>query len=544
MVPAFVIALTLALNSDVRAESDISATRDKTLVIIPFNYNGSVETEFLKDALNDMLTTRIGFSGVINPVRHKSSAPDSAFNNEYALRTGKKLKASYVLYGSLSVMGEFISIDSILLNVDEGTTEKFYLDGESSEKLVLMAGELSEYVLASITGKSSVADAGEYVGKFKKDGAEEKIKFKYPDGALVASEFSPDLDVHVKPGFRLNWKSEAIDAHVKAMVVADLDGDGTSEYCYVTEKKIVVATLSGVEFNNIFELEEGSELRNVFIDKADIDGDGRDELYVSRLNGTHAESVVIKHNGSKVTVTARGLPWFVRAVNVPGKGVRLLTQGFRLEWGFSKKVVLRSYVDGVFTEESSFAVRSRQNALSMDIGGTKGIDGTEVAAYSRKFTVSIYDLSEGEPGKGSNVAAKLGGSLNVLELGQNGDKFSSKPDKGFVTIGPRLTFNDADNDGSDELFAVYNVAGGVFGEYSSRVTEFKSGSIKVFKWDGLSMSNVLSSVKISGYISDIYVDSLSNGVIVYAVVIEGGGWSRKKPTSRIVSYSVRLLPDN
>ncbi len=59
---------------------------------------------------------------------------------------------------------------------------------------------------------------------------------------------------------------------------------------------------------------------------ADLDGNGRAEIYLSSLSAVNVSSLVLEWDGAKFKTIASWLKWLMRVVDVPGKGKTLVGQ--------------------------------------------------------------------------------------------------------------------------------------------------------------------------------------------------------------------------
>jgi len=92
------------------------------VAILPFDIHAEKELTFLQEGILDMLASRLAWQDqvvVINKNETKAAlAQIEGFEGESrALLVGGKLQADYVLFGSLTVFGESVSIDAKMADV-------------------------------------------------------------------------------------------------------------------------------------------------------------------------------------------------------------------------------------------------------------------------------------------------------------------------------------------------------------------------------------------------------------------------------------------
>lgn len=96
------------------------------IVIVPFKINAAEDLTYLKEGLRDMLTSRLTWEGkmtVVDKYRTQEALKEisGTIDEKSARSIGKKLEAHYVLFGSLTVIGENISIDGTMVDIQNQT---------------------------------------------------------------------------------------------------------------------------------------------------------------------------------------------------------------------------------------------------------------------------------------------------------------------------------------------------------------------------------------------------------------------------------------
>ena len=104
------------------------AAEPKRVALLPFKINAEKDMSFLQNGIYDMLTTRlskddevvvIGRQEVENTITAMGS-PDVA-DESLARKIGSRLNADYTLFGSLTVLGNSISLDAKMVDVTNNT---------------------------------------------------------------------------------------------------------------------------------------------------------------------------------------------------------------------------------------------------------------------------------------------------------------------------------------------------------------------------------------------------------------------------------------
>ncbi len=128
----------------------------KRIAILPFKINSEKELTFLRDGIFDMLSTRLAKEGQVEVLSRgevdaamQSAAPAGTVNEAAARSIGTRLNADFVLFGSLTVLGENVSIDSKMVDISGSQPTMTFFDqsrdlGAVITKINLMAADIND----------------------------------------------------------------------------------------------------------------------------------------------------------------------------------------------------------------------------------------------------------------------------------------------------------------------------------------------------------------------------------------------------------------
>ena len=110
------IILIIGLNSN------SAFAKQYRVAVIPFKINAEKDMTFLKDGVFDMLSSRLSSGENVEIVGREEieevvKTVEGILNEGKAREVGAKLEADYVLFGSLTIFGESVSIDSKMVDV-------------------------------------------------------------------------------------------------------------------------------------------------------------------------------------------------------------------------------------------------------------------------------------------------------------------------------------------------------------------------------------------------------------------------------------------
>ena len=477
------------------------------LAVLPWKVNAAPEHAYLRSAVTDMLASRVGGGTASNVeiVRGDlidkaiSAYPSAKRSGEYgkvASKVGKAVGADFVLYGSISLFGGVASLDVTLLDVKEGKATPLSDRGEDIDSLLEMTERMAFNITVVMTG-SAPSTNPTYTGRFS--ATDNKGASFTSEGPGSAGFFRHSA----KSGRKFGWKKNYNDFAI-AMELADLDGNGSKEGYILTLTDVIVNKVGAKGFERVARVKGGVDVRNVSISAFDADGDGKEELYVSRLKGDFADSCILEKVDNTFKFTTCGLPYLLRGVDIEGDAPVLISQGFRKEWGFSKKLfVMELDSKKGLKKAKRFKLPKGIDLYDFEIFDLTAEGENNLVTLEADRRIRIY-IKKGRKWKADWTSPdKYGGSLNVVELlagRQQGDVAE------IVKLPSKLLRTDLDGDGLPELIIKKNEAGGVFGDRSERARHFKSGTVRSLSWDGVTLEENWRTKEMVGYISDVLVD--------------------------------------
>ncbi len=501
---------------------------EQSIVILPWKINGDEKLSYLSTAMVDMLSSRIGSSGGLVIAARDSvlevleKFKGIAVTLEQAQEISDKLSADFVLYGSLTIIGDDISIDGELFNKTTGASSKIYLTGRGLDSIISLVGELSIKVRSHSLGDKS--------GELEKD--EASLGEVYKDQGI--KELKKD------PGFELIIKSKDLGGRFESMELVDLDGDGEDEYVLISKKKVVIQKKIDGSLKSLEVFGLSSDKENVWVSSMDANKDGRQELYLSRIGRSSAETLIVEFSNDTYSVISEGTPWLIRSLRAEGEPPVLLAQKFRRGWGYSGKIfkVKRSGAELIKLE--NFKTPRNINLYGFELIDLTGDKKNELVSIGKRGILTVFKKNEKEKWeKISKTSKAYGGTLNVIESSVGDlDLFDlSDTSEGFVLVEGNFFYEEMNREKGLEVIIAKNNPGGVFGALSSRVRVFDGASIRVLTWDGLGLKELQVGIEdIGGYVADI---NLKDDVLSI-LVIEGADFISRNEKSYVLFYRLTL----
>jgi hypothetical protein len=343
------------------------------------------------------------------------------------------------------------------------------------------------------------------------------------------------------------WKSRRYKMKINSMAVGDVDGDGNNEIVFVSRHTVYINRYADNHFRGVAKIEEKSHNNFIGVDVADINGNGKAEIFVTNLPRTlgRLKSFVLEWSGTQFSKIAKNENWYYRVLTIPGRDKMLLGQRRgRVTQNISEYMENNIFRGGIYElvwENGLYEPAQRQNLpKSLNVFGFTYGDalntGQEmIVAFTKKENVSIVDRKGNE---GWVSTERFGGNPSFLEFTSEKQKGNKDIDREWdrYFLPQRIHVADLDKDGRNEVVVVKNH--NARGAYLPNTRKFTSGQIECLAWDRLAMNLKWQTQKISGYISDYTIGDLNNDgreELVFSVVAKKSGFLADEK-SYIVSW--------
>lgn len=112
----------------------------------------------------------------------------------------------------------------------------------------------------------------------------------------------------------------------RGLSVVDLNSDGRREVVIALDNRIEIGEVAGQQWKTLFTYNLPVSLAVLALDAADLDDNGTPELLVSAVRGEQLASLILSCDIQGCRETATALPWFLRVVDLPGRGLTPLAQ--------------------------------------------------------------------------------------------------------------------------------------------------------------------------------------------------------------------------
>jgi TolB-like protein len=523
------------------------------VAIVPFNVNAEKDLSFLKDGIVDMLSSRLFWEDKVSIINRQATEKASAavggpLNEITARKLGTGLGADYVLFGSLTVFGNSVSIDAKMVDVSgKKQTLTFFNQSQGMDQVIpginLFASDINEKVFARampsqkvlVTSQAPQAqtDVRAHPEKLVAGGFSETDE-TYSQRTAPGQEFIPTQRANPSGQF---WKSQDFRYLINGIALGDVDGDGKIETVVITPNEVQLFRFENNRLVKIKDkLSESSYENFIGVDVADINGNGYAEIFVTSLNDlkTNLNSFVLEYDGQNFKKIVSDSRWYYRVVTLPERGKVLFGQrqeGVSAD-PFAGAIFEMAWQNADYVPENKILPPKKANLMGFAFGNAMNTGQDVAVVYDKNDFIRIIQPS-GEIVWTSSE--RYGGSTLSFTLPK------IEPDSENVLYFPmRIHIADFKADGKYEVIAVKNHD--VTKRILERFRKFTNSQIEVLSWDGLGLASVWETRKISGYIRDFEIGDFNNdgkAELVAAVITKEGPLVTSTPKSALIAYDLK-----
>jgi hypothetical protein len=321
--------------------------------------------------------------------------------------------------------------------------------------------------------------------------------------------------------------------------VGDVDGDGKNELVFITQKHVYIYKWGENRYRPFRNYKSrGWSPDFLYVSVADIDRNGKAEIYVSNITGSGIASLILEWDGSSFKPIAEDLRWYIRAIKVPGGKQKVL-------------IGQKRPVNGSFLGHVQYLKRDGNNLvadrpLHLPRGGNVfNFLHANLDTPTKTFTVMLnfyerlvlFDHHDEEIWKSDDF---FGGSLHYIEDKAGGHEGDARVDVGrYVYIPSPILLTDADDDGKKEVLVCRNLSRS--GRLFERARNFGSGKLHFMIWDKAGLTTKWTSRQMSGPIVGYTVadgDNDGKPELLMASVVKEAFMTRNART-QLVQYDLR-----
>jgi len=500
-------------------------TEKYKIVFASFDVSSAGNYAYLGNSVQSMLSSRLAAKDRVIVVDRTMSEKElnSLKNSKQSspAEGSSATEADYLVTGSLYGLKSGMNIQVVLYPFAAGKEVlRFESLVKQQENVIAdvekLAAEIAQTAFSGGTVAAEpvkTAGAGEGTSGFLTAHPEAAYKKSINAGAVVGATGS-SIQVKAREGKR----SVTLADEITTLVVGDIDGDGQDEIVVLNGNTLELYELDGKKIIKTASAGLPPAVECHAINLADLDGNGRMEIYASCTDGLNVSSLIVDWSKEKgFFVVSANIPWYIRPIMVPGKGLRLAGQ----KRGIEKTELLKAGVYLLDLDAAKMPKQAEQlplpsgvNLFDFTFADLDGDGAVETVAIDAKERMRVFNranellwVSKKTFG-GSQVYLGPNQSGAVNDQDRKNFTVDENADRDLIFIPGRLVVTDINADGRQEVVINENTLSAV--SIFKKMRIYNDGVIVGLAWDGNALNELWRTGTFRGYIAGFGFSPLKN----------------------------------
>ena len=582
----------------------VYAATPAKVAILPVKIHAPEKMEYLQAGLMDMLASRIGGKHDVQVLDRKQVAKTfkkfkKDLNETTARSLAEDLGADYLVSGSVTFFGTGGSIDFKVFGADAANppVAVYSLVEDMNNLLPQFSQAVDEINAKAFATRSHHVAAGPRpqaqqpqatqaapLPAPKAAGAESQTQQPQaavtpaptettstgPKMASIKQEVvqqTPALSDKSQPAKPATpvapqpppWKSQKLKHALVSIAVGDLLGDQANVLVAISNKDLLVYRYSEGKLRQLVEIPAGKKDRFIWVSVADINENGRDEIFVTnqkKLSGTQIKhsSFVLEWDGNQFATLARDVDYYLRAVRIHGEPVRLLGQKSADDGTFLPEIYNLVWKNSNLIAASTLSTPESADIFNAATGDIIGQGQTETIMITKNGHLFLMDINGHSIWKSYDY---FGSTENYLELPLaakdvpqpmddiqgDGYRFApteiDDPNVKRRQLASPILLRDLNRDGKLEIIITHNLP--TLSQLGGS-SHYSKGEILSLSWGAYGMLENWKTDEIEGVISSLQIGDINGDGMEELIVstIQSGGISSLWRSNKTVIQSYPL----
>jgi len=499
------------------------------VAILPFLIHSQENLDYLREGIYDILSSRITVEGRLIVIER--SIVERALYEERPMRLdetvatkiGMRVGADYIVLGSLTKIGSYISLDARLISItEEKPPLGVYTQHKGIDDVMVKIGDFAQDIGYKILGRRPMVARPTEPGRPSFIQPRKEIGRIAPEG----------LDYK---------KSQTFGFEIKGLDIGDVNGDKKNELVVMDRNNLYIFKYDGEKLNLFQKIEAGYQHNFITLDVADVNRNGYAEIIVTSVVEDNLRSFILEYEEGKFKKITEKAGWYFRVLDHPKDGPILMAQQMGSEG---------VYVGPIY--KFLWKKKSFEKGPKMPFPKETKIFGLTVADIRNQGTLDTIILDDADRLRILSVDGKFswrsrerfGGTSNYYETLKKKDPGARYPQESpwWVYIPGRIIIKDLEGEGILKVFINRNDFLG--GTFFQRLRVYETGAIYNLIWNEEMLTTNWKTRDIKGYIADYQIKDVDNDgddeLIVGVVAPEEdvSGLLSKQPRSNILFFKL------
>ncbi len=497
------------------------------LAILPFLIHSQENLDYLRDGIYDILSSRITDERIV--VIDRSLVERALYEERpmrldeaVAAKIGMRVEADYIVLGSLTKVGSYISLDARLISItEEKPPMGVYTQHKGIDDVMTKIGDFALDIGMKILGRRAMAGRQAepkhpYLIKEKKD----------------TSRLDPE-----GVGFK---KSQTFNFEIKGIDIGDVDGDKKNELVAIDNHSIYVFKYDGEKLNLFQHIDAGYYHNFLSLDVADVNRNGHAEIIITSVVEDDLRSFILEYEEGRFRKITEKAGWYFRVLEHPKEGPILMGQRMGSEGLFVGPIYRFVWKKNDYERGPAMPFPAETTLFGLTVANIRGEGKPEILSFDESGRLNIFSEG-GKPMPLWASSTRYGGTMNYYDTRKKKDTTFRGNDSPpwRVYIPGRILVKDLDRDGVAQVIVNKNefASGTLF----DKLRAPEKGEIYSLTWDGGEFTTNWKTREIKGYIADYQIKDVENNgeeELVVAVVNPSPSITERKATSNILFFKL------
>lgn len=530
LVTIVFLCLTLSYVGSVSGEEGkvpLQSTKQYQIVFSTFDKSSAGSYSYLRDSIQAMLSSRLAAKDRVKVLEKTFSEEELNSLKKKGTQKGLSIggeNADYLVTGALFSLtsGLEVQVDLYPLVVNEEILY-FSVRSKTTDSLIADVEQLTQDIAQTAFGYRSAVPGTE--AKSVDVGGNKGFVTVHPEAAYKRNLYTGTVIGVAGSGVITKGRGAKMTATVpvdmRAMAVGDVNGNGEKEILLLAGQDL---RLFSAKDNAITRTAETSLPSNLVIhamNLADLDGDGKEEIYLSGTDGLYVSSMIMKYDPANgFQIVSRNIPWYVRPLFIPEKGLQLVGQ----QRGVEKinlvnpgLYLLTLDPQGEVTKGERMALPTSVNLFDFVYADLDGDGFSEIVVVDQKEKLRVYN-----PGNELMWVSQKNFASSKIYLGPSRGGATGKTDRrnftpdedadrDLVFVPARIIVTDINKDGKQEIVVSEGTKTGF--SFFNRLRLYDSGAVVSMAWTGSTLVESWRTGNYRGYVAGydfIVMDTLED----------------------------------